>query len=472
MTLEIEIPRLEDYGISPATGFLPEAPPLRRLISDEFAPWEEALDDLHGLLLTRRVRERIRQLPLLDVTKLETEREMQRAFLVLCMLGHAYVWGDPACVEETLPACIAVPWTKVADHLGLCPVVCHASVILWNWRLVFADEPLSLDNLTTLHTYSGSLDESWFYLVTTAIEYVGAPALPAILEAIQAVRSENHVRLLESLTEVRSAIVKINSLMPRMYERCDPHVFYHKVRTFLRGWENMKELPRGLRYEGVEPPQLDTSLSLGEARDVVERQYRQYAGGSAAQSPLIHSLDIALGVEHRPTGEQPHHASSNRRNNFIERMRQYMLGKHRRFLEHLRDSANIRDYVQGLTQTHPNDINADLVVRAYNDCIDQLKVFRDKHIQMVSLYVVNQSKKTTIVVNDTSGDEKKQEMSASAPLPTPAPSRSASPTENVSVEQTVSPGSSKVVRGTGGTNVIPFLKQTRDETLETKIDQS
>ena len=47
-------------------------------------------------------------------------------------------------------------------------------------------------------------------------------------------------------------------------------------------------LPDGLIYDD------------GAGSDV----YRQYSGGSNAQSSLIQFFDIILGIEHRPTGEK------------------------------------------------------------------------------------------------------------------------------------------------------------------------
>lgn len=38
------------------------------------------------------------QMPLLDHTRLQTVQEYRRAFLILCMLSHSYVWGKH---EET-----------------------------------------------------------------------------------------------------------------------------------------------------------------------------------------------------------------------------------------------------------------------------------------------------------------------------------------------------------------------------------
>lgn len=56
---------------------------------------------------------------------------------------------------------------ETCRHLELPPVATFAGVCLWNWRPMFDGEPTdTLDNLATHMTFTGSMDESWFYLVS------------------------------------------------------------------------------------------------------------------------------------------------------------------------------------------------------------------------------------------------------------------------------------------------------------------
>jgi indoleamine 2,3-dioxygenase len=65
-------------------------------------------------------------------------------------------------------------------------------VCLWNFKPLFADEHVdNLENLATLTTFTGSIDESWFYLVSVAIEARGGPILPLMLTAIEAARAND-----------------------------------------------------------------------------------------------------------------------------------------------------------------------------------------------------------------------------------------------------------------------------------------
>ena len=301
-----------------------------------------------------------------------------------------------------------------------------------------------MENLATLSTFTGSLDESWFYLVSVAIEARGAAIIPLMLHAMEAVRVKDSRAVTECLHTMAERVDEIGTLLQRMYENCDPHVFYNRIRPYLAGSKNMADagLPNGVIFE------------TGRSDD----HYVHYGGGSNAQSSLIQFFDIALGVEHRPTGEKRKTDSSESeaegqapppRHNFIQDMRSYMPGPHRRFLEHVSTVANIRDYVEA------HRSNRSLTI-AYDACLAMLRALRDKHIQMVSRYIIVKSRESR------------------------SHSRSLSP-QNAPQRQNLAHASrggsshngklgTKKLRGTGGTALIPFLKQARDETGEPSID--
>ena len=88
------------------------------------------------------------------------------------------------------------------------------------------------------------------------------------------------------LKKVAKAIQGMNDSLSAMREGCHPFIFYHRVRPFLSAWKHNPTLPQGVIYEGV-----------SEIR-------QQYYGGSAAQSSLLPFLDIALGVSHSSTKSQ------------------------------------------------------------------------------------------------------------------------------------------------------------------------
>ena len=307
-------------------------------------------------------------------------------------------------------------------------------MVLWNFKPLFTSEPIeNLENLSTLLTFTGSLDESWFYLTSVAIEARGGPIVPLMLAAISAARAKNADFVAVCLRSFASRLEDLGDLLQRMHENCDPHVFYHHIRPFLAGSQNMAEagLPNGVIYD------------TGSGRDT----YSQFSGGSNAQSSLIQFFDIMLGIQHRPTGQKLDKATSDRegtapppKHNFIHDMRRYMPGAHRRFLADVSLCANIRDFVEA--RAADTELTA-----AYDACLARLQAFRDKHIAIVARYVVMKSRETPPWTRDESIKHR----------------------QNLALSSSANPSDGKRLRGTGGTALMPFLKQARDETVEPAI---
>ncbi|KAH0545157.1 hypothetical protein FGG08_000769 [Glutinoglossum americanum] len=436
------IPIPEDYCVSTQNGFLPAELPLTLLPNPYYKKWEAVVANLQALLLSKRLREVVRELPLLSTSRLTGEPEWRRAYVLLAFMAHAYIWGGDK-PQDKLPPSISIPLLSVSSHFELPPVATYSAVCLWNYRAIFPDEPIdNLENLATINTFTGSLDESWFYLISVAIEARGAPAILLMLKAIAAARIEDSWTVTECLRSFAERLDELCSLLQRMYEACDPHVFYHRIRPFLAGSKNMGDagLPNGVMY-------------VDENGD---ETWRQYSGGSNAQSSLIQFFDIVLGIEHRPTGERRVESSESEegkappaRHNFIQAMRSYMPGPHRRFLEHVSTVANIRDYVE----SHRSDR---ALCVAFDACLAMLRAFRDKHIQIVSRYIIIKSR------------ESRTHSRSISPRSAPRPVNIAA-TSTRNTQKDGKPTSQRL-RGTGGTALIPFLKQARDETGEPAID--
>ncbi|KAG5930149.1 hypothetical protein E4U42_002888 [Claviceps africana] len=426
------IPVLADYGLSPTHGFLPETLPLSRLPDPYYNKWEAIAANLQALVLTRRLRGLVDQLPVLSTIGLEHESEWRRAYSLLCFIAHAYIWGGDSPAHR-LPMSISVPLLEISDHLEVLPVATYAAVCLWNFKPVFMNEHIdNMENLATLNTFTGSIDESWFYLISVAIEARGAPILDLMLTAIAAARSSDTRTVTRCLVGFAERLTDLTNILQRMHEGCDPTIFYHRIRPFLAGSKNMAEagLADGVLYED------------GSGKE----EYRQYSGGSNAQSSLIQFFDIVLGIHHRPTGESRDPSSESERearhaparHNFIQEMRLYMPGPHARFLADVTQVANIREFVEA------NGTDYELCL-AYDACLAMLSAFRDKHIAIVTRYIITPSREAR------------------------ARSRSQNrrPVNNLTAASRNAKTKSQT--GTGGTALIPFLKQARDETGEPAI---
>ncbi|RKO87458.1 Indoleamine 2,3-dioxygenase [Blyttiomyces helicus] len=433
-----EVPDFTKYGIDPVHGFLPVNPPPLTRLPAAFEAWEKVLDVLQPLLLAGKLRHAIDQLPLLDVNEFTCLREWQRAYTVLCFLGQGYVWGKPEDPSEVLPMAIAKPWYEVARYLRLKPVISYAAVELFNYRLLDPNGPWDLSNLSVMHVFTG-LDEAWFYLISIAIEATGARAIPAITDAMHAVLANEPSVIANSLDVMAAVIDESIALLMRNYEKNDPHIFYHRLRPYLSGWENSAELPRGLFYEGDLP-----ALAAGEPKGT----FRKYAGASAGQSSLIHCIDIALGVQHLPTrsagctfsgntapASSPASAVCPPPTNHIHEMRRYMPGEHRDFVYALERGPSIRNFVLAALARDTRTPEEERMIAAYNHCADRMRAFRDRHLQIVAAYIIVQARR-------------KREMGIGADA------------QRERAQQSLT------ARGTGGTDLVPFLKQSRNETAE------
>lgn len=446
------IPVLADYGISPTHGFLPEVLPLTRLPDPYYNKWEAIAANLQALILSKRLRGVVDRLPVLSTIGLEHDAEWRRAYSLLSFMAHGYIWGGDS-PSDRLPPAIAVPLLKVSQHLEVPPVATYAAVCLWNFKPLFMDEDIdNLENLASLNTFTGAIDESWFYLVSVAMEARGAPIIPLMLTAIAAARDDDAPTVTRCLRAFAERLDDLTVLLQRMHESCDPTIFYNRIRPFLAGSKNMGEagLPNGVIYEdgsGEEP-------------------YRQYAGGSNAQSSLIQFFDIVLGIEHRPTGEKRGRAEESDRegrppapkHNFIMEMRRYMPGPHARFLGDVQTVANIRDYVE----THRTDRPLCL---AYDACLSMLRNLRDKHIAIVTRYIVVPSREVRARSRSRSPEATRRKVNLATA--SRQPQGIAYDARSAAVKDAEKPGN---LKGTGGTALIAFLKQARDETGEPAIE--
>ncbi|KAF9584393.1 hypothetical protein BGW38_006628 [Lunasporangiospora selenospora] len=438
------LPVLSDYDISSHTGFTPYPAPLARLTQGYYQPWEEIMDQLNDLVDSRQLRARM---PLLGVGRLETPLEQKRAYSLLSIMAHSYVWGSGLDIAQSIPEQLAIPWQAVADIIDIPPVLTYASSNVWNWKLIDPNGPHSLENLTVLANMTGSLDEDWFVIISVIVEIEGGAAIQPLLEAMQAARADDLDKLILNLRVAQLQLEKVGKLLARMFEKCDPAVFYWKIRKFLAGSENAAELglPNGLVYKGVN----------GDER-------KHLMGATAGQSSLFPALDIIFGVEHfnPPSPSSSSLASGSAKpikkapNALLLKMKQYMPKHHRDFLDHLKEVANLRAYILSKKQTAASlEELPEMVQEAislFDNCVHQIKLFRDTHIQIVTRYILTQAKR-----GPPAGWEDYRVKVGSSPEPATNEKEEANQDDKV--------------KGTGGSELMPFLKTNRDETNQTKL---
>ncbi|KAF1948511.1 indoleamine 2,3-dioxygenase beta type [Byssothecium circinans] len=402
---------LSQYCIS-TNGFLPAKPPLSRLPHSYYLPWEQIIKELPALIERQQIRARVDELPVLGVAHLNSEAEWQRAYSILAVIAQGYIWTGPEPSEQ-LPPAITVPFLQTSERLEVHPVATYAALNLWNWTPLRESSDLTRpDNIVSRHTMTGTDDESWFLIISDAMEARAGPLIETMLGAIDAVTRNDNATIVSALRYFKRSMEDIGRLLERMDERCDPQTFYHTIRPFLAGSMNMEAagLPNGVFYDE------------GDGRG----SWRKYRGGSNGQSSLLQFFDAVLSVNHSRCGD------------FHKEMRRYMPGPHARFLDDVEAIANIRAYVD----CHQDD---DVLVTAFNNAVTALSKFRDTHIALVTRYIIIPSR----MAKPAHSVKRKDIASASTKMALEAQTQE--------------------LRGTGGTKLIPFLRTSRDETGETAI---
>lgn len=336
---------LARFDLNKVNGFLPEQDPLASLPT-AFAAWDRVGGDLPALLITRRLRDEVERLPVLDPAGLHDGPEAERGLLLLTYMASAYVWGgaEPA---RRLPRAIAAPLDALAARMERVPII-HYACTLHNWRRVAPDQPLTLENLDTPVCFLGGADEKWFFQVALGVELAGRPGIPAMIEAKRAAAAGDADRLAPALRAVAAATRAMTAALERTAEWCAPWAFYHRVRPWVASWP-----APGLVYEGSS-----------------DESPRPFAGGSAAQSALVQAVDVVLGIVHDG-------ADTSR---FLTDMRRYMGPGQRRFLSALGNGASVRDLC-GRTQGPAR--------AAYDEAVDAVEGLRKVHTGIAIGYIVN-----------------------------------------------------------------------------------
>ena len=212
--------------------------------------------------------------------------------------------------------------------------------------------------MATLCQFHGGLDESWFYLVTVEIEQIGAKAIPFILKVIQFSKSENFGKVTEYLIKVNTILADLLISLKKMYEQCDPYIFYLRVRPFLASFEQIEYQGTGLPAQNLH-------------------------GGSAAQSSLLQFFDAAFGIDY----------AEKRTKDYLLLMRRHMPQRHAAFLVFTEQNSTLR--VNSKKDKHFES--------AYNECVQRLIDFRNEHLKIVALYIMKQAKNMNSSTQGTGG---------------------------------------------------------------------
>ena len=351
--------KIADFGITEEFGYLPaHAPALALSAGNE--EWDQFGRDIPKLLMGTNFRSRVKALPEFNINKLNGEAEIQRAMLILSYIGQSYQWSEnnPATV---MPANLAIPWHQVGKLVGRPPILSYQSYASDNWRRFDASGPIECGNIGLLQCFLGGQDEEWFILIHIEIEKKAGKALKAIEDAQNAV-SENDADQLEvALTNLRSALAAMYEVLGRMPERCDPYIYFHRVRPYIFGWRNNPSLPDGVIYEGV-----DEYQGVGQ----------KFRGETGAQSAIIPAMDAVLGIDHE----------RDELREYLMEMRMYMPPKHVAFIEAVEAGPSVRNFVAIAKRAS--------LTTVFNDCVELVANFRAMHLEYAGTYIHAQAQAT------------------------------------------------------------------------------
>ena len=341
-------------------GFLPQKVPSKSysVQSESCDRIQEIASNLPKLLLTGKVQSTInklspKDLSIDDLLINQASQDLKLAMSHLSFIAHAYIWGDNK-PNESIPSVLANPWVKVANNQGRPPILSYASYCLDNWFLIDPDEAISLENVGLINNFLGGVDEDWFVTIHVCIENAAADAMAACAEIAMLETDSPENKSIELLNRIVISMKKVNEIFARMPEKCDPYIYYHRVRPFIFGTKDNPDLKNGLIYKGE-----------------FKNQPQFFRGETGAQSSIIPSLDGALQITH--TKDHLRH--------YLNEMRDYMPPKHREFMEVLEKNSQVKKIIKGSKK----------LTSLYNDCLEEIRAFRAMHLEYAGTYIFKQA---------------------------------------------------------------------------------
>jgi indoleamine 2,3-dioxygenase len=340
--------------------FLPKKDPLIIYTTDTRSL--KLIADIAGhlpkLLLTGQVQKTIKNLNrnALSVNSIIKDgdiREVKLAMAHLSFISHAYIWGGKN-PEKILPEVIAKPWVKLANKLERPPILSYGSYCLDNWYRVDSKEDISLQNVGLITNFLGGVDEDWFVTIHVCIENAASKAVNAATK-LSYLNEDNSINdYLANLKDIVASLKEVNNIFSRMPEKCDPYIYYHRVRPFIFGTKDNPDLKKGLIYEGQ-----------------FNNKPQFFRGETGAQSSIMPFLDGALGIYH--TKDHLRH--------YLNEMRDYMPPEHRKMIEDVESRSNAKTYIQQSKRP----------VNEYNKCLEEIRRFRALHLEFAATYIHQQS---------------------------------------------------------------------------------
>jgi len=359
---------LTDYDMSPDRGFLCGYDAADVVLPSALQPARDVAMRLPHYLPTGMIRkilvEMLPDIDMDDYLPAMSDPQIRMAMVHYSFMVQSYVWGEPhPC--HILPRCLARPIVALADYLGQQPLLPYSGYVLDNWGRIDPHGPIDLNNIYMVQPFLGGQDEAWFVLIHVAIEAQAGQALALMKPIIEATQLNNIEALSGNLKNMAHIWSKINALFDRMPERCDPYVYFERVRPYIHGWKDNPALPHGIIYE-------DTRYG---------DQAQAFRGQTGSQSSIVPSMDALMGIGHAVDPLK----------DFLDQLHIYRPPGHRQFINDVRSHSRLRDYI--ISKKDQN------LSAAYNAIIQSVADFRTRHLEYAASYINKQQKNAT--GNDT-----------------------------------------------------------------------
>ena len=340
--------------------FFPKTPPIRYYItkSKSLSNLTKIASELPKLLLTNKVQTTIKNLKKNDLSvdlliNKKNEKEINLAMAHLSFIAHAFIWGGKK-PENVLPEVISDPWVKLSKYLGRPPILSYASYCLDNWYKINDDKPISLDNVALINNFLGGVDEDWFVTIHVCIEDAASEAIDSAYKLSKLNEDSKTDEFLLNLNRINKSLKKVNEIFSKMPEKCDPYIYYHRVRPYIFGTKDNPDLKKGLIYENQ-----------------YNNEPQFFRGETGAQSSIIPFLDGSLGISH--TNDNLRH--------YLNEMRDYMPPNHRKMIEDVETSSNAKELIY----------RSKKLIQKYNSCLEEIRKFRAQHLEYAATYIHKQA---------------------------------------------------------------------------------
>ena len=341
-------------------GFLPKKQPSKTysINNNSLDLLTNVANDLPKLLLTGQLQKQVNHLKKNDfeINELLINKkpaDINLAMRHLSFIAHGYIWGDVK-PHKILPAVIAKPWVEIANELGRPPVLSYASYCLDNWYKINSDQDISLENVALINNFLGGVDEDWFVTIHVVIEDRASNAVCAAGKIKDLDEESTESEIKRQLINISNSMREVNEIFARMPEKCDPYVYYHRVRPFIFGSKDNPDLKSGLVYDGE-----------------FKNKAQFFRGETGAQSSIIPTLDAALMLKH----------SNDSLRHYLNEMRDYMPPKHNQYIKDIESKSKLLNLIS----------DSKALQSKYDECLEEIRIFRSMHLEYAGTYIHQQS---------------------------------------------------------------------------------